>query len=370
MNSQLSERICSICKAKTFSVLAKRSDNLNILLCESCKIGVVEEILSKYYDSYNIEYYTSEQKTPSEGYTDYNLMAEHGVSWAAALINSLKPKGSILDIGCASGELLQSVGENYEKFGIEASTELANIAKSKGINIIGYDILNQSLLNNHTEKFDAITAIAVYEHVKNFKLALETSLKMLKDDGVLLFEVPIISENFSNEVWFNTSLEHIYYPTVEGLQNLFRNELRIALVGGELIIRDYAAVFIGIASRDQATLENIKATYERIVHAKPRDLSEEQRRVQILLKVIHGAETNGELLEYIHEIFPPPKDIKFLSRCIDLWKADVWRLQDAQEHIKQLEEAKNFHYNQAENYRRNWESLRSHNDQSIKQNEQ
>ena len=96
-------RTCNICGHDSFSDFCVRSDGLKVLQCNRCEMGVVEDIPENLSDFYTDDYYGSGEQI---GYRDYALMAEHGVAWAAALVQCLKPSGRVLDIGCVDGSLL------------------------------------------------------------------------------------------------------------------------------------------------------------------------------------------------------------------------------------------------------------------------
>jgi SAM-dependent methyltransferase len=342
--------ICNICSSRKFTVLARRSDNLDVLVCQHCGMGVLELFPNDTAIFYGDSYYEKSQCETDSGYSDYELSSEHGVLWASELVKLIKAEGRILDIGCANGFLLNALGNDYEIYGIEANDKAAKLAESIGAKIISNDILEPKLLLNYSGYFDAITAIAVFEHIKDFKGSIEASLQMLKPDGILIFEVPLVSENSSNEMWFKSSLEHLFYPTIKGIRHLFDVQLKTPMIGGELIIRDYASTFVGIATGDDSTFTSIKVLYERLLFTAPTNLSREERRAQLLLKVIHAADPKPEHLSFVDELFPFNQQTPFLSRCLDLWKADSVRLQTTMNYLIEVEAAKEWHSQNAERW--------------------
>lgn len=91
------------------------------------------------------------------------------------------------------------------------------------------------------------------------------------------------------------------------------------MVGGELIIRDYASTFIGIVTPSAASACRIKKLYNRIMFEEPSKLPKDERRVQLLLKVIHAADAKPEHIPFVPELFQYDQLPPFLSRCLDLW---------------------------------------------------
>lgn len=343
--------ICNICNGNQFDLLAKRIDDSKILVCRKCGMGVLALIPKDTKAFYDDSYYkNSTQKNPS-GYVDYDLNSEHGVLWAAELCMLASTGGRVLDIGCADGFLLKSLNSAYDKYGIEANENAAKISESSGIKILSDDILDVNLTNQYANYFDLISAIAVFEHITDFKGAIKASLAMLKPSGILLFEVPLISENNNNQAWFNSSLEHIFYPTIKGMRYLFDIELAVSMAGSELVILDYASTYIGIVAKDKTIAAECKALLDRLLLFSPSELLPRERRVQLLLKVVHAAQAQPESLAHMNELFGSNMQTPFISRCLDLWKADLIRLNDATNYLTEVEAAKTWHAENAERWR-------------------
>lgn len=351
--------ICNVCGGKEFTAFARRSDNLEVLMCQHCGMGVLELFpndTSKFYDD---SYYENSDRNVVAGYSDYDVSSTHGVLWASELVKLAKGSGRVLDVGCANGFLLNELGNGYEIYGIEANAKAAKVAESVGARIIGNDILGPELLLNYSGYFDVITAIAVFEHIKDFKGSIEASLQMLKPNGILIFEVPLVSESNNNDTWFNSSLEHLYYPTIKGMRHLFEIQLKTPMIGGELVIHDYASTFVGIATRDDSTFTGIKTLYDRLLFTVPTNLSREERRAQLLLKVIHAADPDPDLISFLFELFSSSKQTPFIFRCLDLWKSDSLRLQSAKNYLKEVEAAKEWHFLNSERWRLAFEECKA-----------
>ena len=71
------------------------------------------------------------------------------------------PGRTVLDIGCFNGALLQFLGAGWERFGVEPSAPAAQMARSRGVNVLGatIDDVPREL------SFDVIVAIDVVEHI-------------------------------------------------------------------------------------------------------------------------------------------------------------------------------------------------------------
>jgi len=81
-------------------------------------------------------------------------------------ISRQQPRGTFLDVGCASGHLLNAVREKgYETYGVELSDEAAQNARNKfGLNVITGDVLSANYEQNF---FDTVFIGDVLEHIPN-----------------------------------------------------------------------------------------------------------------------------------------------------------------------------------------------------------
>jgi O-antigen biosynthesis protein len=343
--------ICNICNGNQFDFLAKRIDDSKVLVCQKCGMGVLAMVPKDTRALYDDNYYKNSNQKNSSGYIDYDLNSEHGVLWAAELCMLASTGGRVLDIGCADGFLLNSLSSAYEKYGIEANENAAKISELNGVKVLSNDILDASLTRQYANYFDVISAIAVFEHITDFKGAIKASLEMLKPSGILLFEIPLISENNNNDTWFNSSLEHIFYPTIKGIRYLFDIELAVSMAGNELVVIDYASTYIGIAAKDKTIALECKALLDRLFLYAPSELPPHERRIQLLLKVVHAAQAQPESLSYLNELFGSNMQTPFVSRCLDLWKADLIRLKSTTRYLAEVEAAKAWHAENAERWR-------------------
>src|SRR5687767_12916709 len=134
---------CPICGETSFSVLGERSDGIAVLRCDRCQMGVVAEHPLDTTAYYSDAYYSSGEGSESgcsAGYSEYHLVATHSLAWAAELIRLLRQDGRILDVGCADGHLLQSLGPPYEAHGIEVNEPMFRHCEAMGIRMLGRDI--------------------------------------------------------------------------------------------------------------------------------------------------------------------------------------------------------------------------------------
>lgn len=110
----------------------------------------------------------------------------------------------ILDVGCYTGRFLSELPLNLNKCGIEASSFARNIAKEKGINLVGSKIEDLQEVGN---KFDIITAFDVVEHLKKPLEAFRMLGYALKKGGILV----ITTGNTDTWAWRMARTDYWYY---------------------------------------------------------------------------------------------------------------------------------------------------------------
>jgi 2-polyprenyl-3-methyl-5-hydroxy-6-metoxy-1,4-benzoquinol methylase len=114
---------------------------------------------------------------------------EYGVA-----IENLTGSNAILEIGSGSGSFLQpacEAGLNIE--GIEVNHAAVEAARNKGLPVAAGDL--NSLSMDRPERFDAVCAFQVLEHLSDPKIFITSALKLLKVGGKLILSVPN-SESF------------------------------------------------------------------------------------------------------------------------------------------------------------------------------
>ena len=91
--------------------------------------------------------------------------------------------GSVLDVGCFRGDLLAELPETWLKLGIEPAHEAAEIARGRGIDIIGANLKDalQSRLS-----VEMITAVDLAEHLLRPMELIEFAHSALKPGGVVV----------------------------------------------------------------------------------------------------------------------------------------------------------------------------------------
>jgi 2-polyprenyl-3-methyl-5-hydroxy-6-metoxy-1,4-benzoquinol methylase len=99
----------------------------------------------------------------------------------AALVTHLPTDAAVLDIGCGDGRLLSSLPGSYRKCGTELSAGAAQAATAKGVEIVSHE----EMLAGVHGKFDAVTLVDVFEHLRDPHEFLQSLLGCLKTGGLI-----------------------------------------------------------------------------------------------------------------------------------------------------------------------------------------
>lgn len=129
----------------------------------------------------------------------------------------------ILDIGCFNGALLQYLGEKWRCFGVEPSTAAAQLARSRGIDIIA-DTLES--IPAATEKFDVVMAIDVVEHVIDPATFFQQVAQWLRPGGIFMLatgDTDALAWRWQGGAyWYSSLPEHVSFYNRRSLQELGR----------------------------------------------------------------------------------------------------------------------------------------------------
>jgi SAM-dependent methyltransferase/organic radical activating enzyme len=217
---------CPICSSHETALLLKRKDDLPVFRCNACGFMFTPRSVfeSRYGDIdglYEQSYFKSD--TGDIGYVDYASLSTSNFLWRPAfleLVEGIRGK-KILDIGCATGILLEMLQERgaSEVAGVEISAFAAARAGSKGLRVFNSDITAADV----GKDYDIITAFDVIEHVPDIHAFLSRVYELLSDDGVFVFLTPDAGSSeaacqMENWYGFKSSLEHIHYFSAESLR--------------------------------------------------------------------------------------------------------------------------------------------------------
>lgn len=188
---------CPNCKSTTFSTVANpkdfraTGDRFSVQQCESCGFVFtnpkpVGEDLAFFYNSEN---YISHNNS-NEGLFNKIYQAVRNVNLRnkLSLLNTFQNKGLLLDIGCGTGEFLNTCQhDGWRVIGLEP----APLARDFGVKTYGLEIhLPDALFAMQPCSIDAVTMWHVLEHVEDLEGYITAIHAALVDKGVFIVAVP------------------------------------------------------------------------------------------------------------------------------------------------------------------------------------
>jgi len=196
---------------------------LRLYICRKCHHLQLLDVVDKKYLFSNYHYFTSANKPIIEHFKKY---ADH------VFKKILKEKDNpfVIEIGSNDGTLLKQFKKNnVNVLGIEPAKNLAEISRKSKIKTEN-KFFNLSLAKKIVKKqrADLVIANNVLGHVDDLHEFIMGVKKMLKDDGVFMFEVPH-ALNLIKKLEFDTIYhEHISYFSIIPLSDwLKKYELEI-----------------------------------------------------------------------------------------------------------------------------------------------
>jgi 2-polyprenyl-3-methyl-5-hydroxy-6-metoxy-1,4-benzoquinol methylase len=194
MTSKVEHVHCPLCGGDDARLLSIQREVFGVVECRICGLVYLsprptKESIAAIYDE---TYY----KDPTVGYPDYlKTFHDHREIFVQifderlAAIGRFKETGRILEVGCAHGLLLDHFRKHgWDTFGVELSQPSARYAKE----VLGLNVQNVPLERaDFPERFfDVVLMLDVIEHFPDHKAAFDVVRRVLKDDGVMVAQVP------------------------------------------------------------------------------------------------------------------------------------------------------------------------------------
>jgi SAM-dependent methyltransferase len=139
------------------------------------------------------------------------------------LLERFAPQHSALDFGCYDGGFLDFLGPGWSKAGIEPSSHAAQVARSRGVEIIG-TTLDSIDVDKHASKFGAIIIFDVMEHLPDPVADLKKLRELLAPGGIIFIE----TGNTDAREWQRFGTRHPYAGIVEHIGFFNRKSIQTA----------------------------------------------------------------------------------------------------------------------------------------------
>ena len=201
--------------------ITDHSVDLQVRIVKCCKCGLIYmnprpelERIQKNYEAMADDFYTHEEagrRRSADSILKY--------------LKKLNKKGRVLDVGCATGFLLdQARAMGWEVYGVELSSWAVDYAKNK---LKLSNITQGSLKDAHYPEnfFDVVILKDVIEHLTDPKETLEQVRHVLNPAGVICCNTPDIDSLVSKVLgakWWGIKQSHLFYFNKNSLNALFK----------------------------------------------------------------------------------------------------------------------------------------------------
>ena len=186
---------CRLCGGNSIHLLYP-FEGFNVVRCKQCGLvsasfPISKAVLEKMYGS---SYYDERKEYYFENcVTNHNITEENSnvqdFRRGLSLIEKYKSGGKLLDVGCALGIFLNLAKERgWEICGIDISSYSTSYARqSFGLEVHTGELHDAQFAG---KMFDVVTLWDVFEHFPNPVEQLLEIHRVLKDDGIILLNIP------------------------------------------------------------------------------------------------------------------------------------------------------------------------------------
>jgi len=165
-------------------------------------------------------------------------LKNHHISMANQICDrfKLKEKSLVMDIGSNAGVLLSGFRDKGMKvLGIDPSINVANIARKKGIDVIGEFFsskLAKKIREEHGE-VSVITGTNVFAHIDDLDDFFKAADIVLSNDGIVVIEAPYLITLLDDLEYDTIYHEHLSYISLRPLKE-FCKKMNMDIFNAEL----------------------------------------------------------------------------------------------------------------------------------------
>jgi ubiquinone/menaquinone biosynthesis C-methylase UbiE len=194
-----------------------------VVVCDACGLRYTRPLPTpgELATLYGEEYYVNNK--PRLASADFvRVLFERSVQWQHRRALLKRRPGRVLDVGCGNGEFLATLGaRGWEVYGTEFSEAGCALARSKRITVHQGTLPSARFPDRF---FDVVTLWHVLEHLPEPPVELAEIGRVLRDDGLLVVEVPnsdSLTFRLCGRRWYHLDLpRHLQHFTPTTLQRL------------------------------------------------------------------------------------------------------------------------------------------------------
>jgi 2-polyprenyl-3-methyl-5-hydroxy-6-metoxy-1,4-benzoquinol methylase len=301
---------CNYCGSEKSDIIAEytRFEKHNILECKNCGLVYLEmnrdrKAVESFYSSEYRKIPTLPLISPEEHF--FNEITrndtENRIRFISGYLDVNDKK--VLEIGSASGNLLQKLSDNgcKEAVGVELGKEYSEYARRQGFKVFTRSLEELGL----REEFDAVVSFHTLEHVYDPMAVFKGVYTALKPGGCFLGEVP--NQNdwriqiFDDEIIkrFHYDPNHYYYFSPATLENYLKT-CDFSNIKLETVERYNSLLQLrNILCRDGSE-RNVEETLKKYIFPKNKDddvrLPDIDDRTTIMFNRLFERGVNSELM--------------------------------------------------------------------------
>jgi methylation protein EvaC len=153
-------------------------------------------------------------------------MQKHFANFAGSILRSkyLSEDPFVVEIGCNDGILLSHLASRHIRhLGIEPAENVAAIARQRGITVMGdfFTELTAERILSSSGQADVIVAANVLCHIPQINEMIKGFKKLLKPNGVIVFEDPYLGDVISKTSYDQIYDEHVFLFSAHSVQFAF-----------------------------------------------------------------------------------------------------------------------------------------------------
>lgn len=221
---------CALCGSLSFKAHYDCA-GFSFVRCQNCGLiqanpqAAPDDVARRYRDKHGEDYLEYELSN-EEAFLKLQLLGLQDAGFDALekeiFGRNVNSTGEILDIGCATGALLEQLRKKgWNCSGVELCTESAVYAREKrGLNVIDKTLEEAAFPDNH---FDVILASHLIEHLNDPASFIRETYRILKDDGRIIITTPNadgLQAKIFGSRWRSAIFDHLYLFSVKTLSKL------------------------------------------------------------------------------------------------------------------------------------------------------
>lgn len=233
---------------------------LKVLVCEQCFLVQVDEYKKsdEIFDA-NYAYFSSISSS----------WVEHAKNYVEMITNKqkLNSHSHVIEIASNDGYLLQFFhSKNIPCLGVEPTKSTADVARSKGINIIE-DFFGETLAGT-LQKADVILGNNVLAHVPNINDFVKGLKVALKHDGVITMEFPHLLNLIEKSQFDTVYHEHFSYLSLTTTMAVFKaHGLQIYDVEELVTHGGSLRIYASHSENNRSVMPNVAAILQKEISA-------------------------------------------------------------------------------------------------------